>query len=73
MDEFRLEQAKAVEEALVQRALDQRVRYVGVSAQWCEECGEPIPLARRESIKGCRLCVDCQAIADKRKAGVRRV
>ena len=26
----------------------------------CLECGEPIPIARREAIPGCTLCLDCQ-------------
>ena len=31
-----------------------------VSACECEECGEPIPEARRQAIIGCRCCIDCQ-------------
>lgn len=26
----------------------------------CEECGEEIPVKRREAVPGCRLCVECQ-------------
>lgn len=37
----------------------------GESLEYCEECGEPIPQARREAIAGVRLCVDCQAEQDK--------
>jgi phage/conjugal plasmid C-4 type zinc finger TraR family protein len=37
----------------------------GKSLEHCEECGEPIPHARREAISGVRLCVDCQAERDK--------
>ncbi|WP_234494109.1 DksA/TraR family C4-type zinc finger protein [Vibrio maritimus] len=33
----------------------------GVSAEFCDECDEPIPLARRAAIKGVRLCVECQS------------
>jgi phage/conjugal plasmid C-4 type zinc finger TraR family protein len=29
------------------------------SAEVCEECGEPIPEARRDAISGCRLCAWC--------------
>lgn len=31
-----------------------------VSACHCEECGEPIPEARRQTVIGCRCCTDCQ-------------
>lgn len=31
-----------------------------VSAEFCAECGEPIPEARRLAVPGCRLCIDCQ-------------
>lgn len=32
----------------------------GHSEEFCEECGERIPDARREAIPGCTRCVDCQ-------------
>lgn len=31
-----------------------------MSAYECEECGEPIPEARRQAVTGCRCCIDCQ-------------
>ena len=31
----------------------------------CEDCGEPIPQARREAVPGVRRCVACQTGADK--------
>ena len=34
------------------------------SLHYCEECGEPIPEARRLAIPGVRLCVDCQEEVD---------
>lgn len=37
----------------------------GESLQFCEECGEEIPQARREAIAGVRLCIACQNEADK--------
>ena len=32
------------------------------SAAFCEneDCGEPIPAARRLAIAGCRFCIECQ-------------
>lgn len=35
------------------------------SAEFCAECDEPIPQARREAIPGVQLCVDCQSGRDK--------
>lgn len=32
----------------------------------CEECGEPIPQARRRALPGARTCVACQSMRDKR-------
>ena len=37
----------------------------GPSLEECEECGEPIPLARRLAMPGVRLCIECQQEADK--------
>jgi len=35
------------------------------SLAYCAECGEPIPEARRKSVPGCRLCVNCQEKRDR--------
>ena len=37
----------------------------GHSLTHCEECEAKIPQARREAVKGVRLCVICQTEADK--------
>ena len=37
----------------------------GESLPFCEECGEPIPEARRRALPGVRLCVECQEERDK--------
>ena len=36
-----------------------------VSAYECEECGEPIPEARRAAVIGCRCCTECQQEIEK--------
>ena len=36
----------------------------GPSATHCQECGEPIPEARRNALQGVQLCVACQQKAD---------
>jgi len=40
---------------------------VGEAATHCEECGEPIPQARREALPGARTCVACQSGRDQRR------
>lgn len=37
------------------------------SAIWCEECDAQIPEKRRELVKGCKLCVQCQGIFEQIK------
>lgn len=32
----------------------------------CLDCGDPIPLARREAQKGCLYCICCQVFRDGR-------
>lgn len=60
-----IDQACEVEEMLRAHALAKfqaaHSSRAGVSAFACEDCGEPIPQARREAILGCATCVDCQA------------
>lgn len=40
-------------------------RQQAPSAYECEECGEPIPEARRMAAPGCRCCIDCQNEMEK--------
>jgi phage/conjugal plasmid C-4 type zinc finger TraR family protein len=40
----------------------------GESLAHCEECGNDIPEARRQAIKGVRLCVACQQELDQLQA-----
>jgi phage/conjugal plasmid C-4 type zinc finger TraR family protein len=37
----------------------------GASLPNCEECGEPIPEARRLALPGVRLCLKCQEARDR--------
>ncbi|MBB4867353.1 phage/conjugal plasmid C-4 type zinc finger TraR family protein [Pseudomonas nitritireducens] len=32
------------------------------SAEFCEDCGDDIPPARRLAAPGCTRCIDCQAL-----------
>jgi phage/conjugal plasmid C-4 type zinc finger TraR family protein len=54
-------------EYFLQMALASRPRPTcAVSAQFCEDCDEPIPLLRQQAIQGCVTCVDCQGLRERR-------
>jgi len=38
----------------------------GESSEYCQECGEPIPEARRRAVPGVQTCISCQSEIDKR-------
>ena len=48
----------------------------GQGSNRCEDCDEPIPIARRNAIPGVRLCVSCQTALEKKQrmtaAGINR-
>ena len=48
---------------------------VGESLEFCAECEEPIPQARREALPGVKLCIDCVRERDGRfeaRSGINR-
>lgn len=59
-----IDQACEIEEMHRRLALEEQARKsqaaAAISAYECEECGEPIPEARRRAVIGCRCCVTCQ-------------
>ena len=57
------EQIDATVADAIARARSKRGR--GPSLKHCEECGAPIPQARREAVPGVRLCIDCQGARDE--------
>ena len=57
------EQIDASVEDEIQRARSQLAK--GESAEECDECGAPIPEARRKAIPGVRLCINCQSAHEK--------
>lgn len=67
-------------EVSTQEAIDRvRLRQAGVgsaeSREFCADCDEPIPEARRQAVPGVQLCIDCQRGADsswRPKAGINR-
>ena len=42
----------------------------GESAHYCDECGEPIPEARRTALPGVRHCLEYQQELDKEQKAV---
>jgi len=38
-----------------------------VSAQFCDDCDESIPLLRQKTISGCETCVSCQELRERRR------
>lgn len=61
------EQERAILRVEEQVALARSLLPTGPGASHCVKCSESIPEARRLAMKGCRLCVECQAIADENK------
>ena len=59
------EQVESTLEDALQRVRSQLPS--GESLTHCEECDEPIPQARREAVKGVRLCITCQSELDKQR------
>ncbi|HKX55444.1 MAG TPA: DksA/TraR family C4-type zinc finger protein [Xanthomonadales bacterium] len=57
------DQIDASVEDAVQQARSRLPR--GNSLSHCEECGAPIPQARREAVPGVRYCIACQEKIDR--------
>ncbi|WP_308583434.1 TraR/DksA C4-type zinc finger protein [uncultured Pseudomonas sp.] len=55
-------------EYLLQVALNRRPRPTcAVSAQFCEDCDDPIPLLRQQAVQGCTTCASCQELRERRR------
>ena len=56
-----IDTAAEIEELQRNAALSaHRIDRNAVSAERCEECGEPIPDTRRAAVPGCKTCSSCQ-------------
>ncbi len=42
--------------------------YQGESAEYCEECGDPIPQGRRDALPGVKYCLACQQQHDEQQS-----
>ena len=60
------EQIDSTIDDAVQRARQQLPQ--GPSAEFCENCDEPIAQGRREAIPGVQLCIACQTLVDQEAA-----
>ena len=65
-DQIEVSTAEAVARARLRAA---RVAQAA-PAEFCAECDEPIPEARRRAVPGVQLCVDCQSGRDKSREPV---
>lgn len=65
------EQIDASVEDAVQQARS-NIRF-GASSEFCEECGSPIPEARREAIPGVQFCVACQTMLEDQAVSTRGI
>lgn len=46
---------------------NRRVAANRASAQFCEDCDDPIPLLRQQMVEGCETCVHCQELREARR------
>jgi phage/conjugal plasmid C-4 type zinc finger TraR family protein len=54
-----------IDDTVKDAVLGARARLpTGPSADFCDDCGEPIPERRREALPGTRTCVACQSERD---------
>jgi len=57
--------ANEIIELRLQESLHKVRQVIGVSALECQECGAPIPEARRTALPGVQTCVHCQSIIEQ--------
>lgn len=55
---------QAAVEAAVKHARDQLGDSTAISLTHCLDCSRAIPEPRREAVKGCKYCVECQSQYD---------
>ena len=48
----------------------QRIRIAPssrISAEFCADCDDAIPVLRQQTIAGCQTCVECQGLREARR------
>lgn len=53
--------------ALLRHQQTHAVDANSVSAEWCADCGNEIPEARRKAIAGVSQCIDCAREAERKE------
>lgn len=73
MDERYMEQASAIQEHLSGDSLNNIQRALRAQGQSdCDDCGDPIPTARRHALPSAIRCINCQSAFDIIKKGFQR-
>lgn len=67
-DDIDLAQERAAEYTADALREHWRRQSMGQGLSHCEDCDELIPEARRKAMPGCRRCIDCQTLHEKRPA-----
>lgn len=69
-----IDRAQELEERQRDTALRRQATRAGLagktmadSASACQDCGDPIPEARRFAVPGCQRCVCCQSVTEQQK------
>jgi len=68
-----IDTATEIEELQRNAALSaHRLNRNAVSAEHCEDCGDPIPEPRRTAVPGCQTCAECQGFIElkRRQRGI---
>lgn len=60
------EQIDSTIDDAVERARQQLPQ--GPSAEYCQNCDEPIPEGRRQAVPGVQLCIACQTLEDQQSS-----
>ncbi|WP_085247404.1 TraR/DksA C4-type zinc finger protein [Gilliamella mensalis] len=67
-----IDQANEIAQLELDHLIAERKTFQGESATHCIECNEPIPEKRRQLIKGCQLCADCQQLNEMQRSVSRK-
>lgn len=52
--------------AVAEKRREMELQALSPSLENCEECGDDIPEARRLAVPGCKLCIHCKQVAERR-------
>ncbi|EOV8179478.1 TraR/DksA family transcriptional regulator [Raoultella planticola] len=62
-----IDQANELAERRLEMTIqNMRINSNAVSAEKCVDCGDEIPMRRRELVAGCQRCAECQEVVEER-------